>query len=110
MGEIGVDAVAFALTGERVTLAAGPVVERLAALGWTQERVIALRDDRFRAGQPWPVPVPREFVPGGFAAFVAELAHARSELGLDVVRHAPAPTRPLNTDERRLVADRPPHW
>ena len=105
---------ARALTGEPLPVAgdATDVGAELAGLGWDVERLTVLREERMRRRLPWPSPadleVRREL---GFARFDALLARVRNELGLAGTRsRAQAPVRPLNADERRLLADRPPHW
>lgn len=105
-------ALALALTGE--DLAVGPLetlADDLAALGYPAERLVELRHEAQRAERPWPFPVPLEVRRAvGFARFDAALARARESLGLTgLVRALPA-DRPLNRQEQRLVADRPPHW
>lgn len=99
-----------ALTGEDLPLE-GHLPTALAAHGWDAERLARLRDERQRAGQPWPFPVPLDSIREvGFARFDAQLAAVRRELGLTgLVASAPA-QRGLDADERRLSAERPPHW
>ncbi|WP_297741775.1 hypothetical protein, partial [uncultured Tessaracoccus sp.] len=46
----------------------------------------------------------------GFAAFHAKLMHLRECLGLTGLQPTATAQRPWNADERRLAADRPPHW
>lgn len=105
---------ARALTGEAlpVTGDAAGLVAELARLGWDAERLTTLRAERMRRRLPWPFPIgldAREEL--GFARFDALLARVRKELGLAGTRsRAQAPVRPPNADERRLLADRPPHW
>ena len=105
---------ARALTGEvlPVTGDAAGLVAELAGLGWDVERLAALREERMRRRLPWPFPVDLEVRRElGFARFDALLAWVRKELGLAGTRsRAQAPVRPLSADERRLLADRPPHW
>lgn len=104
-----------ALTGEELPLtAADPtaLAAELAAHGWDPARLAELRRARMAAHEPWPFPVDvdslREF---GFARFSARLAELREVLGLSGrLEASPAPTRKLDRDEQRLVADRPPHW
>ena len=105
---------ARALTGETlpVTCDATGLATELTRLGWDVRRLAALREERMRQRLPWPFPIDLE-VRGelGFARFDALLARVRNELGLAGTRsRAQAPVRPPNADERRLLADRPPHW
>ena len=52
-----------------------------------------------------------EAVELGFARFDALLAEVRKQMGLaGTSSRGQALVRPLNADERRLLADRPPHW
>ncbi|MDO5066429.1 MAG: hypothetical protein Q4D96_04030 [Propionibacteriaceae bacterium] len=106
---------ALALTGQELPVTrtdpAGLVAE-LAALGWDRDRLLEFRETRRRERLPWPFPVdPRALRGIGFARFDACLTEFRRGLGLDSqVRPAHVITRELNADERRLVAERPPHW
>ena len=104
------DPVVFALTGEHHPRSPGRLVERLEACGWTRPRLNSFVAERIAAGQPWPVPVPGDLVENGYARLSAEITDARTELGLLGIVARPAPARPLTPEERRLVADRPPHW
>ena len=106
---------ARALTGERLPVVnADPVglLAELAELGWDRARLLELRASRRRARQPWPFPVDQQAVRDiGFARFDARLAELREGLAMDAeVRPAHLNDRPLDADERRLVAERPPHW
>jgi hypothetical protein len=105
---------ARALTGRTLPVsgdAAGLPAE-LARLGWGAERLAALRQEQMNKRLPWPFPVDlearREL---GFARFDALLAEVRKQMGLaGTSSRGQALVRPLNADERRLLADRPPHW
>ena len=46
----------------------------------------------------------------GFAVFHAKLTQLRKCLGLTGLQPNMLAQRPWNADERRLAADRPPHW
>ncbi len=103
-----------ALTGEELPLAAEEstaLVAELAVLGWDRARLADLRQLRQATRQPWPFSVPiealREF---GFARFDARLADLRRLLGLSGQHAATQSTRAWGQAERRLAADRPPHW
>ncbi|MDO5677769.1 MAG: hypothetical protein Q4G35_09735 [Propionibacteriaceae bacterium] len=103
---------AQALTGEALAVeSVAGLPEELAALGFTAQRLAAMRQAAQEAEEPWPFPVPldvrREV---GFARFDAALAEARQALGLTGLVSARPAERPLDRDEQRLVADRPPHW
>lgn len=103
-----------ALTGEELPLTAVELrmlVSELASLGWDATRLADLRQLRQTTRQPWPFPVPidarREL---GFARFDARLAELRSLLGLSGQRTAMQSSGAWGKAERRLAADRPPHW
>ncbi len=103
-----------ALTGEELPLAAcdlGALATELSTLGWGRARLMDLRRQRQATRQAWPFPVPldarREV---GFARFDARLAQLRDELGLSGQNPASQGNRPWDEAERRLGADRPPHW
>lgn len=103
-----------ALTGRHLSLtSAAPddLPDALAGLGFDACALQRLRQDRQVAGEPWPFPTQPEVVQEvGFAVFHARLQLLRARLGLTglVPRHRAE--RPLDADERRLAAERPPHW
>ena len=88
------------------------LVDELAALGWDAGSLAELRARRQERRLPWPFQPDLEAVKEiGFSRFAARLAELRALLGLNGVVSVPHPVdRPLNREERRLVADRPPHW
>lgn len=111
-------ALAFALTGERLDIAeqdaprpAGLVAE-LSALGWDAEALAAHALAALARQEPWPHPVPADLRAGlGAAQLHAALGSVRAALGLEVLeRRAPSNRTRLDADERRLVADVPPHF
>ncbi|RMB62125.1 hypothetical protein [Tessaracoccus antarcticus] len=103
-----------ALTGEELPLAATDVAAlaaELATVGWDASRLTDLRHQRQVMRQPWPFPVPIEARRDlGFARFDARLADLRALLGLSGQLAATRSVRPWTEAERRLAADRPPHW
>lgn len=105
-------ALVYALTGERlvdVPADASPA-GALEREGWPVTRIRAHAQQRREAGQPWPHPVSREQRAGvGAAQLAAALAAVMADLGLQGRTRGPAPARPLTQDERRLLADVPPH-
>lgn len=105
-------ALGAALTGERLPLTSPHLIgAELAGLGFDRERLAALRSAAQEAEEPWPFPVSlHERRAVGFARFDAALADARRLLGLDGLRSARPAVRPLDREEQRLAADRPPHW
>ena len=102
-------ALGLALTGQELKLRSPRALAgELAGLGYGPD---ALRAERQEHREPWPYPVPLEVRRAlGFARFDAALAEARRVLGLTGLTPSAPARRPLNTDERRLVQDRPPHW
>ena len=104
----------WALTGELLPLTAPEPVglsAELAALGWDADRLADVRRARQGRREPWPFPVPLEDRRAvGFARFDALLAELRREVGLTGLAATPSVYRPLDRDELRLAADRPPHW
>lgn len=106
-----IDPIGFALTGDQIPMGDSSLVERLAAAGWHADRIAGFRDERLAAGLPWPVEVPSGLRQHGYAAHAAAVSRARELLGLGAMRSVPpAPDRAWTADERRLAADRPPHW
>lgn len=111
-------AVGLALTGASLPapVDAAPVQPAaiagwLAGLGWTPDRLAehrhACRDDN----RPWPHPVPVTLLGAGTAArlhaLVAEVRGLTGTSGL-VATQRPG-QRVLTADDRRLLADVPPH-
>lgn len=105
---------AHALTGEWLPLARPDIddlIEDLAGCGWDADALRALRQRRQDAAEPWPFPIEVEAVRAlGFARFHSRLAELTAVLGLDGIRRATTTDRLWTTEERRLAADRPPHW
>lgn len=107
-----VSALARSLTGEELDIAGevGDLEDLLAREGWPAQRLSALRAERLAAEQPWPFPQTSGLPDGvGRAQFQALLRQAVDELGLRTVAR-PSGRTMLTSDERRLLADRPPHW
>lgn len=112
------EALAWALTGERLALpataAAEPaeVVAALAGLGWPAPRLAELSAQRRAAEEPWPFPpepaLLREL--GSAAAYLAALAECERLVGATGLTSAVLADRPLDAAERRLMADVPPHF
>lgn len=106
---------ARALTGQELpvtSLDLAGLVDELAALGWDAVSLAKLRAGRQERRLPWPFQPELEAVKEiGFSRFAARLAELRALLGLDGILLVPHPVdRPLSREERRLIADRPPHW
>lgn len=110
-------AMGFALTGEvlDVTEPGKPdvaaCVAALTDLGWTSERLAAHAREEVAAERIWPHPVPDDLRQGcSPSQLQAALLALRHMVGLDVlITRGPSPARALNADERRLLADVPPH-
>lgn len=106
-------ALAYALLGPPVRDLPEPgtpkVAQLIASLGGAE----SLRDDvlEARAAGPWPVAVPAELRLGlGAAQFAAVWTALLTELGPLTTNARPVVAdRALTADERRLLADRPPH-
>lgn len=110
-------AVGWALTGEELDLGTQDapdlevLVSDLARLGWDAPRV---REHAHAAASAagWPHPVPDALRAGlGAAQLHAAVGRARARFGLEVLTVLPPSRRTrLDADERRLVADVPPHF
>jgi hypothetical protein len=105
---------AQALTGSAPTLPAAQsssdLLQALAALGWTKSAIRDRAQSAWAEGRPWPLPLPEASARFGAARWQAALAELRQELDLSVTVVPPRPRRPLTADERRLLAERPPHY
>lgn len=107
-------AIAAALTGADLDLGVqdspdvDALVAALSADGWPPERV---REHAFTASGPWPHPVPDAVRAGlGMAQLHAAVRQARAAYGLESLDVRPPSRRThLDADERRLLADKPPH-
>lgn len=92
-----------------------PVIgELLAALdtrGWTPTRIAAHARSQADLGQPWPHRVHPDLRQGiGAAQFQALLNQVREALNLTTLeQRPPSPRTELTADERRLLAEVPPH-
>jgi hypothetical protein len=109
-------ALAYALVGAELPLEEGradpdAAVAALTDLGWTAERIGTHAREVVAAEQPWPHPVPQALRSGcGPAQFHAAVARARELLGLTTLEvRTPSRRTSLNADERRLLAEVPPH-
>ncbi len=106
-------ALARALTGQDLSLpetgpVAARVLELLAELGWDADRIQHRAAERAEAGLVWPEPPDPDWCRQvGPARWLAVLTSAQHQLEHPELPPAP---RPLTADERRLLADVPPHW
>lgn len=105
-------ALAYALVGPPVRDLPEPgtpkVAQLIAALGGAE----SLRAEvaAARAAGPWPVSVPAELRRGlGAAQFAAAWTALLTELGPTTNARPVVSDRALTNEERRLLADRPPH-
>ncbi len=99
--------VPLALTAPEVPQA----LDRLADAGFDASAVSAHAGAVRAEGGVWPHPVPVTWLRRvGAARWSAAVADAVHRLGLDADRAVrSAAPRPLDPDERRLLADKPPH-
>jgi len=110
-------ALAFALTGVELPLGvqdrpdAPQLARDLAAAGWPPPSIAEHARARLAAGEPWPHPIPDALRAGlGAAQLQAALGRVRDDLGLAALEHRrPSRRSVLTADERRLLADVPPH-
>lgn len=110
-------ALAYALAGAELDLPGRPAPDvaalaaELAAAGWTPARVAEHARSVQDAERPWPHPIPATLRAGLSAAQLhAALGRARDELGVAVLDpRTPSARTTLTADERRLLADVPPH-
>jgi len=86
------------------------ILRTLAALGWTRHRLIAHAQSTWARHEPWPHPVPGAAARFGAARWQAALDSIRHRLGLDAAPRPPSRRTALTADERRLLADKPPHY
>jgi len=106
---------AYALTGEEVPVrdTDGTAADFLSALrqaGWPPDRVRSCARDSWERGIAWPHPLPPHSLDGlGPARWYAELTAVRTALGLDAIAQPPSRRTVLTQDERRLMAELPPH-
>nr|WP_300149870.1 hypothetical protein [Propionicimonas sp.] len=110
-------ALGYALTGEELDLPDAPapdvpvLLDDLADLGWTAERIAAHARGQAAAERAWPHLVPADLRAGcGPAQLAAALTAARQALGLTTLETRPPSGRHrLNRDEERLLREVPPH-
>ncbi len=106
---------AQALTGDQVEVAndcdsVDQVLAQLSQAGWPADRIRSHAQACWADEQPWPHPVSANRLAGvGAAQWYAWLGQARLALRLDAVRQPPSQRTALTSEERRLMADRPPH-
>ncbi|MGK2309695.1 hypothetical protein [Cutibacterium sp. V947] len=111
------EAVAAALTGQRLTAPDGPgweaadLVDWLAEQGWPASRLTQRRAECQQTGRSWPDSLPDDLASGlEFARYGAVLAQTRRIAGLDGLSstvHRGAVV--IGPDEARLLSERPPH-
>jgi hypothetical protein len=109
-------ALVYALLGERrpdLGVQDAPDLDRLIdalirAFGGREALTSAVQTAQ-RDRSPWPVPLPGDLAAGlGSAQFWAALTHLRDRLAPRPTANPPQP-RALTPEERRLLADVPPH-
>lgn len=103
-------ALAQALVGEQLPIDPGDPLAGLASAGWDRDALHRHADRVRSAGGVWPHPVAEELrLRVGSARLLAAVQAAQTALGLLGTPARPAAARPLTADERRLLADVPPH-
>lgn len=110
-------ALAWALTGQRFDLESqdpdvGVLLDQLGELGWPVERIRLHAREVSAGGDVWPHPIPTDIRVGlGAAQLAANILLARRECDLEALEVLPPSTRTdLDADERRLMAEVPPHY
>ncbi|QDP98028.1 hypothetical protein FOE78_20895 [Microlunatus elymi] len=112
------EALAYAITGQRLDgLGTQPTPDLQVVAAAIADRsdggpdgLRELIRQRRAAGEPWPYPVPAELRQGiGAAQWIAALNALRQRLDLDNPERPVLSDRAPDADERRLLADVPPH-
>ncbi|MDR2896547.1 MAG: hypothetical protein LBV30_07865 [Propionibacteriaceae bacterium] len=115
------DLILQALTGQacplgqsdclRQAMTAEQILEALAGIGWTADELRNHAIQCWQSDQVWPHPIdPAQLHTLGAACWLALLAEVRQRLHLDHVTNLPSRRQLLNADERRLLAEVPPHF
>ena len=79
--------------------------------GWGADRIRTLAAHERAQGNVWPYPVDSAAVAEiGYARWHAILADLLARLGETTTPHPPSQRTTLDADERRLIADAPPHF
>lgn len=110
-------AIAYALAGEDLGAQpslerpnAGELERRLGDLGLGRTQMVARRQQRLAAEEPWPWPIPERLRAGLSAAQLQALCTETIDaLRLRTQQVSSGTARPTPAD-RRLMVDRPPHW
>ncbi|MDR2973805.1 MAG: hypothetical protein LBV00_03680 [Propionibacteriaceae bacterium] len=105
---------AHALTGEDLPLAEFTTDQALLSdldrLGWSPTAIREHAHNRQETAQAWPHPMThRQMIGVSPAQWYATLTRIRARLGLDVDIRPPSRRTNVNADERRLLAEAPPH-
>jgi len=106
---------AYALTGEDLPMrdtdgSTGDFLAALEEAGWSPDRVRRCASQAWEQQTSWPHPLPSHSLDSvGAARWYAALTEVRAVLGLDAVRLPPSRRTVLTQEERRLMADLPPH-
>ncbi|MDR1449725.1 MAG: hypothetical protein LBI84_05930 [Propionibacteriaceae bacterium] len=105
---------AAALTGADLDLpavgSAASLVDALAERGWTAEAIAGQARAAWASGAGWPYPADAAALARfGAARWEAALSDLRGRLGLAVAVQPPSRRTRLSADERRLLAEVPPH-
>nr|NLI50253.1 hypothetical protein [Propionibacterium sp.] len=110
-------ALAFALTGVELPLGlqdrpdTEALLRELRSSGWSPESLADHARRRLAASETWPHPIPDALRRGlGAAQLLAALGEVRAALNVSVLEErGPSRRSALTADERRLLADVPPH-
>lgn len=112
-----VRAVAYSLSGEDVgaqtgleRVAVSELQHRLAGLGLDASTLANRRQLRMSEEQPWPYPVPERLREGVPAAQLQALCSETIEAMRLRTHQIASGSARLTPAEKRLIADRPPHW
>jgi len=110
----GTGLIIYALTGETPPTDPAdttPDVIRacLDDLGWSLDQLRTHAENCRMSDIPWPHPLPAGAKLPSPAQWYAALTRVIADLGLDSVRLPPSRRTTLTNEERRLMADVPPH-
>ncbi|MDR1214653.1 MAG: hypothetical protein LBK54_11330 [Propionibacteriaceae bacterium] len=108
------ESMGLALTGQSLGLTEpndpAQLLAGLAERGWDAAALRRRAQAAWADGRPWPEPLPAARLSRiGAARWQAGLDQVGQALGLRTLSQPPSRRTSLTADERRLLADRPPH-